>query len=153
MSPTAATTCLAMLVSTSFVEPIKRLGVAAIDLVAALLAETRRQRQEWIVEVPVRVVAGEQDLVPADPLHHVEDVIGLLRFLHRLGRDPEMLAQIFRRRLAQMRDLVLHALPVLVEPPAERRDPGETRLDQYDLELGVALEHTLNDQARDRGLQ
>src|SRR5262249_53623788 len=99
MSPTAATTCFSILV-----EPVERLGVAAIDLVAALLAQTRRQRQEWIIEVPVRVVAGEQNLVPADPLHHVEDVIGVLRLFHRLGRDPEMLTYIFGRRLGQMRD-------------------------------------------------
>src|SRR5262249_42186636 len=145
MSPTAATTCLAMLSAVHSVDPVERLGVAAIDLVAALLAERRRQRQKRIVEVPVRVVAGEQNLVPADPLHHVETVIWPLRLFHRLGRPQEMLTQISRRRLAQMGALVLHALPVLVEPPAERGYPGETRLDQHNLQIGIALEHAFND--------
>src|SRR5712672_1538144 len=52
-----------------------------------------------------------------------------------------------------MRDLVLQTLPALVEAPAERGYPGQARLDQHDLKLGIALEHALDDQARDRGLQ
>ncbi len=101
----------------------------------------------------MRVVAGEQDLVPADPLHHVDHVRGVFRLLHRLGRDPEMLAQIFGGSLPQVRDLVLQALPALVEAPAERGKPAEARLDQHDLERRIALEHPFEDQTRHRRLE
>ena len=74
-------------------------------------------------------------------------MLRLLGLLHRLGRNPEMLAQIFRRRLAQMRHLVLEQLPVLVHAPAERGHPAKTRLDHHDLEVGKALEHAFEDEA------
>src|SRR5262245_55182063 len=64
-----------------------------------------------------------------------------------------MLAQILRGRAPQVRNLVLHALPVLVETPAERWNPSKARLDQHDLEFGIALEHALHDQARNRSRQ
>ena len=57
----------------------------------------------------------------------------LLRLLDRLGRVPDVLAHIFGRRALQVRHLVAHARPVLVEPPGERRHPGEAALDQHDL--------------------
>src|SRR5204863_8367044 len=129
-------------------EPIERARIPGIDFVALLLGEPGRQRPEWIVKIPVRIVARKQDLVPADPVHHLDHMIRVLGFLHRLGRYPEMLAQIFRWRPAQMRDFILHAFPVLVEPPAKRRDPGKARSNKHDLELGITLEYPLDDKAR-----
>jgi hypothetical protein len=43
-----------------------------------------------------------------------------------------MLADHFRRRAGEMRDLVAHALPVLVEPPAKRQQPAEAAFDHHD---------------------
>ena len=63
-----------------------------------------------------------------------------------------MLADVFRRRPLHMRDLVTHALPMLVEAPAERRQPAEAGLDQHDLEVAILLEQPLEDHARDHRL-
>src|SRR5262245_8472279 len=43
----------------SLCKPIQRASVAGKDGVAALGGQARRQRQERVVEIPVRVVAGE----------------------------------------------------------------------------------------------
>ncbi len=76
-------------------------------------------------------------------------VFGLL---HRLGRDIEMFADIFRRRAREMRDLVSHLLPQLVETPAQRRQPAEATFDHHDLQIAIALEQAFHDQAGDHSL-
>src|SRR5262250_931351 len=48
-----------------------------------------------------------------------------------------------------MRYLGLERLPVLVHAPAERRHPGEARLDHHDLELRITLEHAFENEAHD----
>jgi hypothetical protein len=55
-----------------------------------------------------------------------------------------MLADHFRRRAGEMRDLVAHALPVLVEPPAKRQQPAEAAFDHHDpRRAGSELENLL----------
>src|SRR5262249_15912077 len=127
--------------ATSLIESIERARVLREDFRAALLAQTRRQRKEWVVEVPMRIVASEHVVVPPDPLHPLDEMLRLFGLLHWLGRDPDMLAHVLRRRLAQVRHLVLEPLPVVVHPPADRRQPAEPALDHDDFQIGIALEH------------
>ena len=46
----------------------------------------------------------------------------------------------------------LQPLPVLVEPPAQRRQPGEAALHQHDFQVRQVLEHAFADQAGDQRL-
>src|SRR5215467_11116057 len=96
------------------IQPIHSPRIAGKDHPALLLGEAWRDRHNRIVEIPVRIVGREQDAVEADPAHGVEHVAWILRLLHRLRRDVEMLADIFRRRTPQMRDLVAHLQPQFV---------------------------------------
>src|SRR5262249_17812769 len=67
----------------SSAEPVERVRVAGKDLGATLLVERRRHGLERIVEIPVRVIGREHDVIPADPVHHFDEVCGLLGFFHR----------------------------------------------------------------------
>ena len=78
-------------------------------------------------------------------------MLARLRLLHRLRRQPDLLADVFGRRALQMRSLYLQPVPQLVQPPRQRRQPGKTRLDQHQLECRDALEHPLDHQAGDQG--
>src|SRR5438445_13095246 len=110
MSATAATTCL----------PISRTGRAPWHFRHKSRFGAPRSGSAAVPATGhVRIIAGEQDLVPADPFHDLDHMVGILRFLHRLGRDPEMFAQILRWRPTQIGDFVLHMLPILVQSPAE----------------------------------
>src|SRR5215475_1893907 len=63
-----------------------------------------------------------------------------------------MLADIFRWWAGQMRDLVAHLLPQLVETPAERRQPAEAAFDHDDLEIAIAVEQAFHHHAGDHRL-
>src|SRR5262249_30976996 len=89
--------------ASDLIEPIERPRVLREEFGTPLLAQTRRQGEERVVEIPVRVVACKHDAVPADPVHHLDEMLGLLGLLHRLGRDPDVLAHVLRWRLAQVR--------------------------------------------------
>src|SRR5262245_53685303 len=133
-------------------QPVHGPPVAGEDLLGALLRQAGREGAEGVVEVPVRVVGGEQQPVPADPFHGVEQVLAVLRLLHGYGRDPDVLADVFRRVLLEVRHLRAHPLEELVEPPGERRQPGKATLHHHHLQLREALEHAFDDQARYRRL-
>ena len=133
-------------------QPVDRLGVGGEDLAAALGREAGGEGAEGVVEVPVRVVGGEQETIPADQLHHVEEVPRLGGLLDRLGGDPDVLADVLRRLALEVGDLAAHALEQPVEAPGQRRQPREAALDEHHLELREALEHALDDEARDHGL-
>ena len=112
-----------------------------------------RQHLRRIVVVPMRIVGGEQQPVPADPIDRVQHMLARLRLLHRLRRQPDLLADVFGRRALQMRSLYLQPVPQLVQPPRQRRQPGKTRLDQHQLECRDALEHPLDHQAGEERLR
>src|SRR5581483_2447970 len=96
-------------------QPIDRLAVAGEDLAGALARQVGREGAEGIVEVPVRVVGGEQQPVPADPFHGAGEVRAVVRLLHGLGGEPDVLADVFRRPPLQVRNLRAQALVELVE--------------------------------------
>ena len=100
----------------------------------------------------MRVVAGEHQAVGADPADHVGEVLAVVRLLHRLCGQPHVLAQIFGWRTLHVRNLVAHPRPIFVEPPRQRRQPGEPGLDDNDLQRRETLEHPLEDHARERSL-
>ena len=128
------------------------LGVVPVHHGLLLVRHLELDGVARIVEVPVRIVGGEQHAVPADPVDHLDEMRGIVRLLDRLGRVPEMLAQIFRRRALEVRHFLAHALPMLVHAPAERRRPGVAGLDRHHLELRKALEHAFHDHAHDHRL-
>ena len=55
---------------------------------------------------------------------------------------------MLRRRPVDPRHLRPHAAPGLVGPPQQRRQPGEARFDQHQLERGELLEHALGEEAQ-----
>src|SRR5438094_764405 len=77
------------------------------------VGERQRQGARGVVEVPMRIVGGEQQPVPADPLDVVDEMLARLGLLRRLGGDPNVVADIFGGRPAEMRRLVAHAAPDL----------------------------------------
>src|SRR6266702_7908617 len=143
ISVVRATMWRAMLVS----ELVDRAGIGAEDLLPLGLGERRLEGEARIVKVPVRIVRREQQPVDADPFDQRAQMPRLVGLVDRLGREPEMLADIFGRFSLEMRNLAVEALEMLVHPPHRRRDPAETALDEDDLQFGKALEHALDDQA------
>ena len=95
----------------------------------------RRERAERVVEVPVRVVGGEQQPVPADPLHGVEQVLAVLAAPPSAGSSPRC-ARGCTPTACFLRcgTSAAHALEQLVEAPGQRRQPGEAALDHDHLE-------------------
>src|SRR5712691_4767871 len=73
---------------------------------------------------------------------------GLVGFVDRLGREPELLTDIFGRAALQMRHLAAEAVEMAVHPPHRRRDPAETALDEDDLELRETLGDAFDHEAR-----
>src|SRR6266702_49002 len=143
ISVVRATVWRAMLVS----ELVDRAGIGAEDLLPLGLGERRLEGEARIVKVPVRIVRREQQPVDSDPFDQRAQMPRLIRLVNRLRREPEVLADIFRRFSLEMWHLAAEAREVLVHPPHRRRDPAETALDEDDLQFWKALEHALNDQA------
>jgi len=102
-----------------------------------------------IVEIPVRIIGREHQPVrqPGRVLQQLQKLPRLVRLLHRLRRQPEVLTDVLRRRLLQLRHLLLELLPGRVEPSGQRRQPGEAALDQHDLQRRELLEDALTDEA------
>src|SRR6266403_4804890 len=100
----------------------------------------------------MRIVGRKQQLVPADPLDHLEQMLAPLRIFHRLRGPPDVVADIFRRPALEMRYLAAQPFKALVEPPTQRRRPAEAGLDHHHLEFWIALEHAFEHEAGERGL-
>src|SRR6476660_9667622 len=69
---------------------VERARILRVDHLPPLRAEERRNGDDGIVEVPVRIVAGVENAVPPGPLQDVEQVARLLRLLHGLGGGPHV---------------------------------------------------------------
>src|SRR5882724_1283709 len=121
-SPARATTCRFIGASRQVVQ---RARVVPEHLALLRLGHRKLEDVLRMVEVPVRIVGREHQPVPAEPLDHLGEVLRVFRLLDRLGGEPDMLADVFRRRALDVRRLAPHPLPMLVHPPAKRRRPGE----------------------------
>ena len=64
--------------------------------------------------------------------------------LHRLSRQPHMVVDVFAGQPLQMRRLHLQPVPDLIQPPRQRRHPGEPRFDQHQPHAWHPLKHPLN---------
>ena len=133
-------------------DPVQLLRIAEIERLAVGVADAGRQHARRLVEVPMRVVGREQQLVPADPFDHLEQMLAPLRVFHRLRGPPDVVADVFRRLALEMRHLAAQPLETLVEPPGQRRRPAEAGLDHHHLQFRKALEHAFQHEARERGL-
>src|SRR6185312_980181 len=77
---------------------INLLRIAEIERLAVGIADACRQHPHRLVKIPVRIVGGEQKLVPADPVDDVEQMLAAFRVFHRLRGPVDVVADIFRRR-------------------------------------------------------
>ena len=95
-----------------------------------------------VVEVPVRVVGGEAEVVGrAGGLEHLEEGLVLaVRVLERLRREADVVAGDLARLALEPRNLVAQRAPVRVQPPEDPGEPGDAALDQEHLEGRQALE-------------
>src|SRR4051812_35899244 len=84
-------------------ELVDRAGISAEDLLSLGLRQRRLEGEARVVEIPVRIVRREQETIDADPFDQRAQVPGFVRFVDRLRREPEMLADIFRRLALEMR--------------------------------------------------
>src|SRR5580700_2728929 len=90
ISSTVATTWRAAISA----EPEHALGVVGEDHPPLSVGDIHFQHHPGVVEIPVRVIRREQQAVPADPLDRAGQILGPLGLFHRLGRVPDMLADI-----------------------------------------------------------
>ena len=60
-----------------------------------------------MVEIPVRVVAGEEDVFRSvDHLEHLEKLLGAVGFLDGLGREKDLFADVVAREALELRSFV-----------------------------------------------
>src|SRR5262249_24523821 len=98
------------------------------------------------------VVGGEQQPIPANPPHDIEEGAAVLWLLPLLRRPPHLLAGVLRGPLLLGGALPSPPRAELVEAPRERRQPTEAPLDQDHLEPWKSFEPSFDDQAGDRRL-
>src|ERR1700741_4451183 len=120
-------------------QPVQRPRIGVEDLAALLVRQRRLESEARVVEIPMRVVRGEQEAIDADPFDQLTQMPRLVGLVDWLGREPEMLADVFRRLALQMRHLAAEARKMLVHPPHGRRNPAEAAFDEHDLQLREAL--------------
>src|SRR5262249_59856804 len=111
-------------------EVIHRAGVAVEDLPFLDLRQRRLEGVARVVIVPVRIVRREQEAIDADPFDELAQMFRLVGLVDRLGREPELLADIFTRAALEMRHLVAEAVEMPVHPPYRGGDPAEAALDE-----------------------
>src|SRR6516225_6655308 len=109
-------------------ELVDRTRIGAEDLLPLGLRQRRLEGEARIVEIPMRIVRREQQAVDADPFDQRAQMPRLVRLVDRLGREPEMVADIVRRLALEMRNLAAEALEMLVHAPDRRGDPPEAAL-------------------------
>src|SRR5579863_2985596 len=120
MSVVRATMWRAMAIRFRDSELVNGARVGLEDLEPLRFAQRRLESEPRIVEIPMRVVRGKQQPVHPDPVDQRAQMLGLIGLIDRLGREPEMLLDIFRRPPLQMRHLAAEALEVLIHPPHVR---------------------------------
>src|SRR3954453_1826210 len=108
ISLTGATTCRAI----GSLQAVERQRVLAEHHPLMLLGQRRLEGVARIVLVPVGIIGGEHYAVPADPLARGKQILRPLRLLYRLRRNPDVVADVFRRQLLQMQPFP--ALPLVV---------------------------------------
>ena len=98
--------------------------VLAHDLLAQLRGHRRRQCLGRGVEVPVRVVRGEHHPVRhLGELDRLDEVARVVWLLDRLGTQPEVLAEVFRRKPAQPGRVVARDRVGGIHRPLQRPRP------------------------------
>ena len=106
-------------------EPYNALALSRNTLRLLRVGHRELERVLRVVEVPVRIVGREHQPVPADPLDHLGEVLRIVRLLDRLRGEPDVLADVFRRRALHVRHLRAHAAPSAC--PCASRAPAPRR--------------------------
>src|SRR5947209_3879663 len=131
-------------------ELVNRARVAVKDFRPFGFAQWCPESEPRIVEIPVRIIRGEQQAIDTDPFDQRTQMPCLIRLVDWLGSEPEVLSNIFGRTPLEMRHLAAEALEMLVHPPHRRGDPTETALDEHDLQPREALRYAFDHEARER---
>src|SRR4051794_33330982 len=137
-----------MSLRTSRSQLVERTRIGVEDLCAFCFRERRLEGEARIVEIPVRIVRGEQQPVRPDPVDHRTQMFCIVRLVDRLRREPEVLADIFGRPALEMRHLIAESVKMLVHPPGGRRNPSKAAFDEYDFQTWKTLGHALDHQTR-----
>src|SRR5256886_8427976 len=130
------------------VDAVQPRAVVPENLALALLRE--RQLQEEVrrlgeVRVRMRVVRREDEVVVAELLDHVLDLV-----LVDVDADEALAAEVLAPQRLELRRLpALRHLPVLVEPPAEPGQPAAVALQESDAKPWQALQHPAHGHGRD----
>src|ERR1700675_3785204 len=122
-------------------ELIERAGVAVEDFGPFHLSQRRLEGETRIIEIPMRIIRREQQAIDANPFDQRTQVFCFVGLVDRLGREPEMLPDIFGRTPLEVRDFRAEAFEMLVHPPHRRWNPAEPAFDEYDLEARETLGH------------
>ena len=70
-------------------------------------AGQRRKGHEGMVEIPVRVVAGEEEVFRSvDHLENLEELLGAVGFFGGLGREKDLFADVVAREALELRSSV-----------------------------------------------
>src|SRR5260370_26879879 len=128
-------------------ELVQRAGVAVENPAALGFRQRRLERKARIVKVPMRIIRREQQAIDADPFDQRAQMLGFIRLVDRLRREPEMLLHIFRRTPLEVRDFAAEAVEMPVHPPHGRRDPAEAALDEHDFEFRETLRNAFEHEA------
>src|SRR5262249_6105623 len=100
------------------------------------------------IAVPMREIAGEHQHPPrVEHLQHPVEMLRRVRLLDWLRGEQHMLGDDLARRPVEPWRGLPQRLPVLVETPEQRRQPGDAALDQHELQRWELLEHAFGDQA------
>src|ERR1700730_1429038 len=104
-------------------EFVNRAGVGVENLPPLGFRQRRLEGEAGVVVVPVRIVGGEQQAIDADPFDQLAQMLGFIRLVDRLRREPEMITHIFGRLAFEMRHLTAETFEMLIDPPDRRRGP------------------------------
>src|SRR5258708_19411158 len=108
---------------------VKRARVAVEDFAPLRFCQRRLEGEARIVEIPMRVIRGEQQAVDADPFDQGSQVPRLIGLVDRLGREPEVLPHIFGRTPLEVRAFPAVAFERLGHPAHRRSIPPEPPFD------------------------
>ena len=101
------------------------------------------------VTIPVGVIARKhQHLIGRKHLQHRMKVVRVWRLLQRLRSQPNVSRRHFAGQFLQPGDRRVQRLPILVQAPQDRGQPGNSPFDQYKLEIGKLGEHPLRQHTR-----
>jgi hypothetical protein len=105
-------------------------------------AGQRREGYERMIEIPVRVVTGEEDFFSVRrSFRSLAETARGVGCLDGLGREKAMFADLVAREALEPWSFGAQAFEVIVQAPKQRREQGQAALDGNESQRGRFLEH------------